>query len=364
MHLKNLSLLNFKNLTNIDIELSEKINCFVGKNGAGKTNILDSIYYLSFCKSYFNYSDNQNIKHGEEFFMIQGNYIKNNEEEKIHCGVKLGSKKQFKRNNKEYARLADHIGLLPLVMLSPADTKLIVGGSDERRKFIDGVISQFNKQYLDYVIKYNRVLSHRNKLLKEFGKNKFFDNESIEIWNEQLVFFGNKIYAERQKFIDEFQVIFQKYYKLISGNEELVSLKYNSQLHSNDFSKLLVEAKQKDSIMQYSTVGIHKDDLSLTLEDYPIKKVGSQGQQKTYLISLKMAQFDVLKKLSNKKPIILLDDIFDKLDRYRVKQIVELVANNNFGQIFISDTNKTRVEEILEDIKIDFKIFVVDGGDL
>ncbi len=357
MYLKKLALLNFKNYSQKEIELSDKINCFVGKNGVGKTNILDAIYYLSFCKSFLNPIDSQNIKHEEDFFVLQGEYDKSNKTENVYCGVKRSAKKQFKRNQKEYQKLSDHIGLFPLVIISPIDYELITGGSEERRKFISGIISQYNKSYLEDLIKYNKALTHRNKLLKNLAKSGEFDQLSIDIWNEQLISPGEKIFKERDNFIEKFIPIFQKYYEYISLKNEKVDLKYESDLQKNNFKDLLIRSIDKDRILQYTTKGIHKDDLIFNLSSFPIKKIGSQGQQKSYLIALKLAQFDFISEINHYKPILLLDDIFDKLDSERVKQIVKLVAEKNFGQIIITDTNQDRLEKILKNTSIEYKLF-------
>ncbi|MBI9052624.1 MAG: DNA replication/repair protein RecF [Bacteroidales bacterium] len=360
MNLQDLSLINFKNYSEVELNFSSKINCFIGQNGVGKTNLLDAIYYLSMCKSYLNPIDSQNIRYEEDFFVIQGKYDYKEANENIYCGIKRNKKKQFKRNKKEYQKLADHIGLLPIVMISPMDNNLILDGSDERRKFMDGVISQYDKAYLDSLIKYNRALAQRNKLLKDFYQTRSFDEDTIEVWNEQLVMLGEKIHSVRVKFVEELIPIFQDYYTRISGNNEQVQLVYDSQLFEGEYRDLLKDTIGKDRMVQHTTVGVHKDDLILTLEKYPIKKAGSQGQQKTYLVSLKLAQFDFIKKVSGIKPILLLDDIFDKFDKYRVRQIIELVAENHFGQIFITDTSQDRLEEILKDVDIPFQLFLID----
>lgn len=305
MNLQDLSIINFKNYSQVDLNFSPKINCFTGPNGVGKTNILDSIYYLSMCKSYLNPIDSQNVRYDEEFFVIQGDYILKDKHENIYCGLKRNKKKQFKRNKKEYQKLSDHIGLLPVVMISPTDNSLILEGSDERRKYIDMVISQYNKEYLDHLIKYNRVLAQRNKLLKDFYQNRSFDEDTIDIWDEQLINLGEKIHFGRVKFVEELKPIFQEYYSKISGDREQVRLVYESQISEGDFRTLLKNAIEKDRIVQHTTVGIHKDDLILTLNGYPIKKAGSQGQQKTYLVSLKLAQFDFIKNKWNKTHFII-----------------------------------------------------------
>ncbi len=359
MYLQELSLINFKNYSQIELSFSSKINCFIGQNGVGKTNLLDAVYYLSMCKSYLNPIDSQNIKYDEDFFVLQGDYLLKEKHENIYCGLKRNKKKQFKRNKKEYQKLSEHIGLLPVVMISPLDNSLILEGSDERRKYMDSVISQYDKIYLDNLIKYNRALVQRNKLLKDFYQNRTFDQDTIDIWDEQLIALGEKVYKTRVKFVEELIPIFQEYYTRISGNKEQVQLVYDSQLHEGDFRDILRNALDKDRIVQHTTVGIHKDDLILTLENYPIKKAGSQGQQKTYLVSLKLAQFDFIKELSGLKPILLLDDIFDKFDRTRVRQIIELVAEHHFGQIFITDTNQERLENTLSGIDIPHHIFEI-----
>jgi len=362
MYLKKLTLLNFKNYSHKEFELSEKINCFVGKNGVGKTNILDAIYYLSFCKSFLNPIDSQNIKHNEDLFILQGEYDKAGKTENIYCGVKKNTKKQFKRNQKEYQKLSNHIGLFPLVIISPIDYGLITGGSEERRKFISGIIAQYNKNYLEALIKYNKALTQRNKLLKNFAKTGNYDQLSIDIWNEQLIAPGEIIYKERENFIKKFIPIFQKYYEYISLKNEMVDLKYESNLHTDNIGNLLKNSIEKDRILQYTTKGVHKDDLIFNLSNHPIKKIGSQGQQKSYLIALKLAQFDFISEINHYKPIILLDDIFDKLDSERVKQLVNLVAEDNFGQIFITDTSQDRLERILNNNSIEYKVFNLSEG--
>lgn len=359
MHLSRLNLINFKNFNELDIDLCEGINCFVGHNGVGKTNLFDSIYYLSFCKSYFNSSDSQNITHDEEFFVIQGEFIKDSETEKIYCGLKRNNKKQFKRNNKEYQKLADHIGFIPLVMVSPADSALIIEGSEERRKYINGVISQFDRVYLDNLIRYNRALFQRNKLLKDFARNRYYDEESLDVWDQQLAMLNTSIHKKRENFIAELLPIFQYYYDYIAQGYEVVDLIYKSQGEKENWYEQIVQSREKDRILQYSTVGVHKDDLKLNLKGYPIKRQGSQGQQKTFLLALKLAQYDFLKKISKIRPMILLDDVFDKLDSNRVTQIIKLVSEDHFGQTFITDTNEAHLFAILEQIPVEHRVFRV-----
>lgn len=357
MILKKLNLINYKNFAVTEFDFNEKINCFVGKNGVGKTNILESIYFLSFTKGYFNSVASQHIKHQEGFFVIEGFYKKGNRKEIIHCSLKKGHKKIVKRNGKEYAKLSEHIGKIPLVIISPNDRDLIADGSDVRRKFIDGVIAQADKKYLTTLIKYQKTVSQRNSLLKYFAANHTFNALNLEIYNEQLIEFGTSIYNKRKEFLVDFIPVFKEQYRLISNGVEQVNLTCKSQLEQQDFSDLLIENLQKDKIMQYSTVGIHKDDLIFKIDDYPIKKYGSQGQQKSFLIALKLAQFHFIKKQTDKKPLLLLDDIFDKLDEDRVSQLIQLVNEDNFGQLFISDTNAKRTEKIIEKTKQSYKMF-------
>ena len=362
MYLKNLCLVDFKNYESAQLSFSSSINCFVGDNGEGKTNLLDAIYYLCFCKSYFNSIDSHNIRHKKPFFTLEATFDRNHLEEHIFCGVKKGHNKVFKRNKKEYERFADHIGLFPLVIVSPADRNLILEGSETRRKFMDGVISQSDKVYLQHHISYNKILSQRNALLKYFAANFTYDPITLGIYNEHLEDIGMKIYEKRCAFMEEFNPIFNSYYTAISGSKEKVELGYKSQLHDQSLASLLEENLTKDKILQYTTCGIHKDDLLFKIGDFPIKKQGSQGQQKTYLISLKLAQFDFIKNLVGKNPLLLLDDIFDKLDDKRVEAIVRLVSEQHFGQIFITDTHKNRTEDIVKKIDDSYQMFYVNDG--
>lgn len=360
MQLDSISILNYKNIKESNLRFSPKINCFLGDNGMGKTNFLDSIYYLSFCKSHSNSIDTQNIRHDDDFFMITGEYLRNDTPEAIYCALKRRQKKQFRRNKKEYDRLSDHIGLLPLVMVSPDDSILIAGGSDERRKFIDGVISQYNKTYLQYLLNFNTLLKQRNTMLKD---NNQQDSTIFDIIEEQMDILGNYIFNERRKFITEFIPVFQDFYSTISGGYETVSLSYSSQYNEHpSLIEKMRTTRGRDQLIGYTSAGIHKDELEMLLDEHPIKRVGSQGQNKTYLISLKFAQFEFLKKIHGFKPILLLDDIFDKLDAKRVAKIVSLVASDLFGQIFITDTNREHLDSILSELNHEALIFTVRGG--
>ena len=358
MHLNKLSIVNYKNILQAELEFSPHINCFIGNNGVGKTNVLDAVYYLSFCKSHSNSIDSQNINHGQDFFILEGFYTRNGVEEDVYCGLKRKQKKIFKRNKKEYERLSNHIGLLPLVLISPNDGILIGEGSDERRKFIDGVISQYDNAYLHTLMRYNKTLMQRNSLLK----NNFVDSDLIDVLDNILVETGQFIYQKRIEFTQEFLPIFRKFYHFISMNKEEVDLQYSSHLQKGDFNQLLKNSIEKDKIIGFTTKGIHKDDLEMTLDGFAIKRVGSQGQNKTYLIALKLAQFDFLKRMSNMNPILLLDDIFDKLDAERVHQIIKLVSEDNFGQIFITDTNRQNLNEIIKTMNNNYRLFTVENG--
>jgi DNA replication and repair protein RecF len=363
MYLKNLKLSNFKNYSAADITFNKKINCFTGDNGAGKTNILEALYYLSFCKSYFTSSDTQNIKHGSGFFAIHGTYInKDNSEDKVSVIQKKGKKKQVKFNGKEYAKLAGHIGKIPLVMVSPYDRDLINDGSEIRRKYIDGVISQFDKIYLNNLLEYNKALQQRNRLLKYFGENGIFDVTSLSVWDNALISRGIDLYEKRKKFLAEFNPLFEEYYRYLSDGNEKVKIEYVSQLHNENFNDLLLKVREKDRVLKYSTAGVHKDDLIFTINGFPVKKFGSQGQQKTFVIAVKLAQFEFTRRKKGFKPVLLFDDIFDKLDDKRVSKIMELTGNDDFGQVFITDTQKERISKMFGNNNIQHKIFSVKNG--
>ncbi len=364
MHLRKLSLSNFKTYGELALEFSPKLNCFIGNNGVGKTNLFDSIYYLAFCKSYFNSQDSDIIKHAEDFFLIEGEFIFDDRTERIQCAFKPDQKKKIRRNDKEYPRLADHIGLIPLVMVSPADGSLIMDGSEERRRYMNSVISQYDRQYLEDLIQYNKALTHRNRVLKDFSRNQFFDDDLLVMWDEKMAETGNRIHDRRKDFVTNLMPVFQNYYSTISCGNESVGLEYLSQLDGGDTLSLLRENRNRDRILQFTSAGIHRDDLILQLAGYPIKSQGSQGQQKTYLVSLKMAQYDFLKRVAGVRPIILLDDVFDKLDSERVTQIIRLVAADHFGQIFITDKDQQHLNSILSSIPVDFKLFTVSPGSL
>jgi len=362
MYLKNLSLTNFKNYDQAKLEFSSKINCFVGNNGVGKTNIMDAIHYLSLTKSFFNNIDSISIRHGEEFFIINGTFVRNDEEDQIYCAFQKQKPKVLKKNGKEYQKLSGHVGKYPVVMISPADSSLVSEGSEERRKFLNKIISQYDGEYLDSVLKYNKALQQRNRLLKDFRSTGSFDNDTLSIWDSQLVKYGTYVFKERETLVSELIPVFQERYSMISSEKERVRLSYRSHLSESDFAEALIGSVTKDRFLEYTTVGIHKDDLLFEMNGHSVKLLGSQGQQKSFLVALKLAKFDYIKGKSGCSPILLLDDIFDKFDAERVEQIIRLVGNQQFGQIFITDTHQSRLHEILSSHKTDYKLFRINNN--
>lgn len=356
MFLQRIHFVNFKNFQEEKFDFSPKINAFVGNNGKGKTNILDAVYYLSFFKSYFNHSDKQNIRFQEDYFLVEGWFDKAEKEEHILCSVHKEQKKVAKRNQKNYDRLSDHVGRFPVVIISPYDRDLISDGSDVRRKFIDSIISQSDTVYLANLIRYNKVLQQRNALLKYFASNRIFDAVQLEIFDDEMLKLGKDIFDKRSVFIENFKPIFQKYYAFISTGNENVEILYKSDLNESEGTYLKMSL-DKDRVLQYTSSGIHKDDLKFRINDNPIKKFGSQGQQKSFLIALKLAQLEIIKEQLKVTPILLLDDIFDKLDESRVEQLIKLVNEEHFGQIFLSDTHPERTEAILKKINEEHTIF-------
>ncbi len=360
MFLRNLILTNYKNYEQAELKFSPKINCLVGNNGVGKTNILDSVHYLSLTKSFFNNIDSANIRYTEDYFIINGTFKRDREDDNILCSFQKQKQKILKRNGKEYQRLSDHIGKYPVVMVSPADSALISEGSEERRRFMNKIISQYDPEYLDSVMKYNKALQQRNRVLKD-GR---FDTDMISIWDTQLVKYGTYIYVQRRKLVEELIPVFRENYEFISKGKEVVSLSYRSHLHDGDLQVLLEESLNKDRVLEYTTKGIHKDDLVFEMEGHQVKAVGSQGQQKSYLVALKLAKFHYIKEKSGFAPILLLDDIFDKFDADRVEQIIRLVGNHRFGQIFITDTHRDRLQVILDNVEAEHKLFRIDDTSL
>ncbi len=371
MILEKLSLINYKNILTAALELSPKMNCFIGHNGVGKTNVLDAVYYLSFCHSSTNPIDSQVICHNQDFMMLEGMYLEERDSSSegrkeesrlsITCGMKRGQKKHFKRDKKEYKRLSEHIGLIPLVMVAPGDTQLVEGGSEERRRLMDVVIAQQDRQYMDTLNRYNKALQQRNTLLKQDEEP---DGDVMSIWEEQMAAEGERIYQRRTSFVEELTPLFQSFYERISGGREVVSLAYESHCQRGPLLEVIQRDRWKDRAIGYSLHGVHRDDLVMQLDGHPMKREGSQGQLKTYVIALKLAQFELLKRSMPTTPILLLDDIFDKLDAERVEQIVSLVGGDDFGQIFITDTNRDHLDHILATTSLDYKLFNVNNGEV
>ena len=363
MILENISIINYKNIKGVNLDLSPKINCLIGHNGVGKTNFLDAIYYLSFCRSANNPIDSQIIMHDENFFMLEGNYrTEQGDIENIYCGMKRGTKKHFKRNKKEYKRLSQHIGLVPLIYVSPSDSSLIEGGSEERRRLMDVVISQYDHSYIELLSNYNKALQQRNALLKMEEEP---DSSLLDIWEQEMARNGELLFQKRLAFVDELVPVFQQIYQQIAGQREIVSLRYISHCQRGPLLDVIQRDRFKDRAVGYSLHGVHRDDLEMLIGDFQMKREGSQGQNKTFVLALKLAQFDFLRRTSSTTtPLLLLDDIFDKLDAQRVESIVQLVSGDNFGQIFITDTNRDHLDKILSKSDGEYKIFTVEGGDI
>jgi DNA replication and repair protein RecF len=359
MTINKLSLINFKSHSEQSFDFSPQINCFVGNNGVGKTNILDALHYLSVGKSFLGNSDLNNIKSDEDFFVIESEIQNEDKEDIIKILQPKESKKIIKKNDKVYNRLADHIGYLPSVMISPYDSNLISDSGESRRKFLDAMISQTDSAYLFDLIQYQKTIQQRNALLKNFAKNRYFEKDSLEIYDDPISNFGTRIFEKRKEFVEKLNPIVQHYYDIISGGKEKVSVVYESHLSENSFQELLSNSIDKDRVLTYTSKGIHKDDLIFEMNGNSIKKIGSQGQQKSFLVSLKLAQINRIKELTGKSPILLLDDIFDKLDDTRVSQLIELVNKENFGQIFITDTHKERTENVVKRIHEESRIFEI-----
>ncbi|MBR5654095.1 MAG: DNA replication/repair protein RecF [Prevotella sp.] len=361
MILRKISIINYRNIETANIELSPKFNCFVGKNGMGKTNFLDAVYYLSFCRSNITTVDAQVLRHEQEFFVIEGDYTnETGDDERIYCGMKRGQRKHFKRNKKEYKRLSQHIGLIPIIYVSPYDTNIIDSGSDERRRMMDMVIAQYDNEYLQALNNYNKALQQRNALLKVEEEP---DPLLFDMWEQQMASEGTTIFQKRTAFVEHLKPVFERIYKKVANADETVSLNYSSHGQRGDLLEVIQRDRAKDRIMGFSLHGIHRDELEMTLDGYPVKREGSQGQHKTFAIALKLAQFDFLKNTNSKTtPILLLDDIFDKLDASRVQQIISLVAGDDFGQIFITDTNRQHLDGLLRQGDFDYRLFSVEDG--
>jgi DNA replication and repair protein RecF len=362
MYLEKISLLNFKNYEELALTFSKGVNFFTGSNGSGKTNLLDAIYYLSFSKSAFNSNDSQNIKHGADFFMIQGNYMRKGKKDQVQCNLIQGQKKALKLNNSTYDKFSEHIGQFPSVLINPYDTDLIREGSEERRKFFDSIISQIDHLYLNEIIKYNQILKQRNSLLKQFNEKNHIDNDLLDSYNTPLLQTGNYIYKRRKKFLDEFIPVFLTHYQNLSEKREEVKLTYFSQVEAENFEKDFAHSLKKDISLQRTSRGVHRDDFIFKIGEHPLKNLGSQGQQKSFVIALKLAQFEIIKKDKGIKPLLLLDDIFDKLDDKRINKIMEMVADHSFGQLFITDARINKSEKFFSQINSEVSIFKIDKG--
>ncbi|MFT2009650.1 DNA replication/repair protein RecF [Pontibacter sp. 13R65] len=362
MFLENINLLFFKNYEEAFVSFSEHINCFIGDNGSGKTNLLDAIHYLSMTKSAFSSSDVQSIKQDEDFFMVKGRFLIEGEKHTVQCSLKAGQKKTVTHNKAVYDKVSDHIGRFPVVLISPYDTDLIREGSEGRRKYFDSLISQLHHPYLEQLIKYNHILKQRNLLLKQFAERHTFDRDYLHILNEQLAPLGEELAQQRQAFLQTFVPIFQKHYRHISDSHETVTLDYKSQLPGANFRQLLEQSERKDMALQRTTVGPHKDDFVFLMDENPVKHFGSQGQQKSYVIALKLAHFEVMAAQQHHKPLLLLDDIFDRLDEKRITKLMQMVAAHTFGQIFLTDTHLERTDKILENLSEQIRRFKVSEG--
>ncbi len=362
MFLERIYLKNFKNYDEIELDFTENVVVFTGNNGAGKTNLLDAIHCLCLCKSYFNPIDYQSILFDQPFYELKGFFKKDEKKETVYCKVETNKPKIFKKNKKKYIRLSDHIGLFPVVMIAPVDLNLIMDHSDERRKFIDNVIAQYDKSYLIDLLNYSRILSQRNALLKKFAESRSFDDSLLETLNEQLIPLGERLCRKRDEFVKGFIPVFQEFYNSISAKQEEVSFVYDSKLLGTSFKQLLITSLEKDKILQRTTTGIHRDDFIFLIGEYPVKRFGSQGQKKSYVLALKLAKYDILKTQTGIKPILLLDDLFDRLDRQRIMNLLSLILGGDLGQIFLTDTQQQRIEDTLNKSSCNFQTYQIEKG--
>ncbi|WP_339874784.1 DNA replication and repair protein RecF [uncultured Algoriphagus sp.] len=363
MHLKSLELLQFKNHEKTRLQFSSEINCFVGLNGSGKTNVLDGIHYLSLTKSAVQSSDSLNVQHEKDFFAIKGQFELAEEKKlEVRCTVELGKKKQIYQNGKALAKTSEHVGLIPLVLIAPDDTELIKGGSDGRRKFFDGLISQLDHAYLDQLIRYHHFLKQRNALLKKFAETGRRDLTLLDNYDSELIELSSVLAARRNELLAEMAPLLQSHYSEISQGQELVSVIYETEALRPDFEEYFKSLRKKDLITKNSNAGIHKDDFGFMIGEHPIRKIGSQGQQKSYIIALKLAQFQIFEKEKGEKPILLLDDIFDKLDDLRIAQMMQLISQHTFGQIFLTDARPERSKKILSELDSEVSFFSLKEG--
>lgn len=359
-HLSRLHVLHFRNHREAEADLCPEVNCFTGPNGVGKTNLLDAVHYLALGKSYFDATDQHSILHGEALMMVQGAFATPEGDDAVLCSVRHGQRKVLSRNRKEYARLADHVGRYPVVMITPYDGQLVLEGSEIRRRFLDGLIAQFDKAYLDALIRYNRAMAQRNTLLKQAAERGGLPPSAFEPWDEQLIAHAGAIHAARAAFLHELAPLLAEHYAGISSGPEQVALEYRSALNDAPMEALLSQAWERDRHAQHTTAGIHKDDLLFTIGGHPLKRFGSQGQQKTYLIALKLAQFQLTAERSGQRPILLLDDIFDKIDPQRMRHLLRLLSGHRFGQVLITDTDAQRLHAALDGLPLETRFFHLD----
>jgi len=362
MFIESIKLLNFRNYEELNINFSNKINCFSGKNGAGKTNLLDAVYYLSLTKSAFNSKDVENINFGNDFFSIKGEFKINDRRHQVLCSFNKGQKKIFQTDHQDYGKLSEHIGRFPLVLIAPNDTDIIRDHSENRRKFFDGIISQMSKKYLNGLLNYKKVLIQRNALLKQFAYTGSIDEDLLTPYNLQMVSFGKDIFNERSKFLKRYLPVFTEHYRQLSDRSEKVSIRYESDLLKEYTADTLLKNLSRDILLQRTSSGIHRDDYKFEINDHHLKRYGSQGQQKSFLIALKMAQFELIKKEKKFNPILLLDDIFDKLDEIRIKKLLNMVNSKSFGQLFISDAKAGRTKALLESYGFPARYFVIENN--
>ena len=362
MWLEKVALLDFKNYEEVAIHFSEHVNCFVGENGSGKTNLLDAIYYLSFTKSAFSSTEQQNMRHGAALFLIKGTFQKHDEPYDIQFSLQRGQKKDARNSRVPYDKLSEHIGHFPAVLISPDDTDLIRERSEYRRRFFDSIISQINHAYLDDLIHYNHVLRQRNSLLKQFAERHTYDRDLLDSYSEQLITLGQRIYEARRAFVDQFVPLFEQHYRYLANDQESVSTRYESHFAGSDVQDAFYRAYPRDLALQRTTRGVHRDDFVFNIADYPVKKYGSQGQQKSFVIALKLAQFEIIHQETSIKPLLLLDDIFDKLDDHRIAQLTKLVVAQTFGQLFLTDARPERTYQLLKELDVEKKFFTIRQG--
>ncbi len=362
IRIERLTLYNFKNYNEVALEFKNKVVCFVGNNGSGKTNLLDAIHYLSACRSFFNPADSQNIYRGNEQASITGDFVRDDMPEQVICALRKGQRKIFKRNFKEYGKLADHIGLLPVVIITPYDIELIWEGSEVRRKFLDATISQQSRPYLEALVAYNHALLQRNNLLKNFGTRGGYSTDLLEPWDYLLIQHGNFIFEERKKFIAEFVQDFQAVYQTICEGKEQTNIAYESELLNTPLENMLQNNQDKDRILERTSSGIHKDDIDFTIGGMPIKKFASQGQQKSFLFALKFAQYRFIREHQKLNPILLLDDLLDKIDEGRMMQILRWLKDNETGQVFITDTHTERIPQLLHQMQLPYEVWKISEG--